>query len=276
MPVGSTTQRRGQRTRRLTGERPVEDVTPDSLLALHAAGYRAVAERLGPGLLLDVGCGEGFESARLGAPDRPVVGVDYDHDAARRAAGAGSRGGAALAVAQCDARRISLGTGTVRWACSSHLIEHFPDPEAHAAEVARVLDPAGTAFFVTPNAPADFENPFHIRLFGPGDLAELLGRSFGQVEVLGLDAVDRVKADLAARRERARRVLALDVLDLRHRMPRSWYIALYTRALPIAYRLIARGDTGGASGITADDFFVTDRVDDTTLVLLAVARQPGR
>ena len=276
MPVGSTTPRRAPGGRRLTGERPIEDVTPDSLLALHAAGYRAVTERLGPGLLLDVGCGEGFESARLGAPDRPVVGVDYDHGAALRAAGAGSGQGAALSVAQCDARRICLGTGTVRWACSSHLIEHFADPEAHAAEVARVLDPDGTAFFITPNAPADFENPFHIRLFGPDDLGALLRRSFADVEVLGLDAVDRVKADFAGRRERARKVLRLDVLDLRHRLPRSWYIALYTRALPVAYRLMARGGTGGASGITAGDFFVTERVDETTLVLFAVARRPRR
>ncbi len=31
---------------RLTGERPQQGVTPDSLLALHEAGYRAVLERL--------------------------------------------------------------------------------------------------------------------------------------------------------------------------------------------------------------------------------------
>lgn len=262
--------------RRLTGERPIEDVTPDSLLALHAAGYREVLARLGPGRLIDVGCGEGFESVRMGAPDRPVVGVDYDQGAAVRAAAAGRGGPVRMAVARCDARRLGLATGSFRWACSSHLIEHFADPEAHAAEVARVLDDEGTAFFVTPNAPADFENPFHIRLFRAGELAELLGRSFEDVTVLGLDAVDRVKEDFTRRRERARRVLALDVLDLRHRMPRSWYVGLYTRVLPVAYKLIARGDTGGASGITADDFFITDRIDDTTLVLFAVARRPRR
>ena len=33
--------------KRLTGERPMEGVTPDSLLALHAAGYRTIIERLG-------------------------------------------------------------------------------------------------------------------------------------------------------------------------------------------------------------------------------------
>ncbi len=262
--------------RTLTGERPVEDATPDGLLALHAAGYRAVAERLGPGRLLDVGCGEGFESAALAGPERPVVGVDYDPGAASRAARRPPVGGQRLVVACSDAERLCLAGDSFDWVCSSHLIEHFAEPGNHAAEVARVLKSSGTAFFVTPNEPADFENPFHIHLFRPDGLAELLGRHFGDVVVLGLDASQRVKADFAARRRRAQRILALDVLDLRHRLPRSWYIAAYTRVLPIAYRLMARGGTGGASGITADEFFVTDRIDETTLVLLAVARRPRR
>ena len=48
---------------KLTGERPIEGQTPDSLLALHAAGYREVIERLGSGRLLDLGCGLGDGSA---------------------------------------------------------------------------------------------------------------------------------------------------------------------------------------------------------------------
>ena len=59
-------------------------------------------------------------------------------------------------------------------------------------------------------------------------------------------------------------------------MPRSWYIGFYTRALPLAYRLIARGDSGGATGITAEDFFVTDDLDSTTMVLFATASRPRR
>src|SRR5271156_7132475 len=66
---------------RLTGERPQEGVTPDSLLALHEAGYRAVLDRIGHGRILDVGCGQGFESARFLSPDRQVFGVDYSSEA---------------------------------------------------------------------------------------------------------------------------------------------------------------------------------------------------
>ena len=50
---------------KLTGERPMEGATPDSLLALHDAGYREMVARLGPGIVLDVGCGVGDETARL-------------------------------------------------------------------------------------------------------------------------------------------------------------------------------------------------------------------
>jgi SAM-dependent methyltransferase len=257
---------------KLTGERPLESVTPDSILAVHAAGYRAVTERLGPGAMLDLGCGQGFESAGFLADDRTVLGVDYSVDAVRQArAQFGPRG---LRVACMDAGRLGLTSGTVDWVCSSHLIEHFVDPDQHVAESARVLGPEGTAFFLTPNAPADFENPFHVRLFEPADLAETLSRHFRDVWVGGLDATPKVKADLDRRRQRADRLLALDVFGLRHRIPRSWYVGAYARLLPLAYRLLAREDTGGSTGISADDFFVTEELDETTLVLFAVASRP--
>ncbi len=252
----------------------MQGVTPDSLLALHAAGYRTVIERLGTGIMLDVGCGQGFESARFLAEGRAVVGADYSAEA----------GGFALAhfgpdglrVAQTNALALGFATGSFDWACSSHLIEHFEEPRGHVAELARVLADDGTVFFLTPNAPADFENPFHVHLFEPPELRDLLGRHFHDVTVQGLDAVPHVKADFTARRVRAEKVLRLDVFDLRHRLPRRLYVGAYTRLLPIAYRLMARGDAGGSTGITADDFFVTDDLDPTTMVLFATASRPRR
>jgi SAM-dependent methyltransferase len=266
--------RRDRTATRLTGERPMEGVTPDSLLALHAAGYRTVIERLGGGAMLDVGCGQGFESARFLAPGRTVTGVDYSREAVDAAAGRWGREG--LLVAQMDAAALGFAEGSFQWACSSHLIEHFTRPEGHVRELARVLADDGTVFFLTPNAPADFENPFHVHLFEPPELEALLSRHFHDVTIQGLDPVPQVKADFAARRVRADKVLRLDVFDLRHKIPRSWYVGIYTRILPLAYKLIARGDAGGTTGITADDFFVTDQLDRTTMVLFATASRPRR
>jgi SAM-dependent methyltransferase len=259
---------------KLTGERPRQGATPDSLLALHEAGYRAVLERLGPGAVLDVGCGEGFESSRLMGEGRRVVGIDYSEEASRAATTRFGLEG--LLVACMDAVTLGLGDGTFDWACSSHVIEHFVEPELHVAEVARVLTTVGTAFFLTPNESADFENPFHVHLFGREELCSILGQHFEDVWVGGLDAVARVKEDLAARRAKAARLLALDVFDIRHKIPHRWFVAAYTRLLPMAYRLLARRDAGGTTGIVAGDFFVTDVIDDTTLVLFAVARRPRR
>jgi len=267
----ATADRKG---RQLTGERPQEGVTPDSLLALHASGYRTVIERLGAGSVLDVGCGQGFESARFLAEGRRVVGVDYSAEAVELAKE--HYGSAGLDVAQMNALALGFAGGSFDWACSSHLIEHFTEPDGHVAELARVLKDDGTVFFLTPNAPADFENPFHVHLFEPPELRTLLTKYFHDVTIQGLDAVPHVKADFTARRVKAEKVLRLDFLDLRHKIPRSWYIGFYTRALPVAYRLIARGDSGGSTGITAADFSVTDDLDTTTMVLFATASRPRR
>lgn len=259
---------------RLTGERPQQGVTPDSLLALHEAGYRAVLDRIGQGRILDVGCGQGFESARFLAPGREVVGVDYASEAAATATA--TYGPEGLRVAQMDALNLGFLQAGFDGACSSHLIEHFTDPEPHVAELARVLKDDGVGCVLTPNKPADFENPFHLHLFERDELRSMLERHFGDVWLGGVDAAPHVKADLATRRAKANKLLRLDVFDIRHRIPHAWYVWAYTRLLPVAYKLVAREDSGGATGITADDWFVTEDLDDTTLVLFAVVRSPVR
>ena len=252
----------------------MQGITPDSLLALHEAGYRIVRERIGSGRILDVGCGHGFESVRFLAPGRQVVGIDYSSEAV--AAALASYGSQGLRVAQMDALELGVRTGSFDGVCSSHLIEHFTDPEPHVAELARVVGDDGVVCILTPNKTADFENPFHLHLFDFDDLQAMLGRHFDDVRLQGLDTIAEVKAHFEARRKKAARLLKIDGLDLRHRMPHSWYVWLYTRLLPLAYKMLAREEVGGVTGITADDWFVTDDVDDSTPLLFAVARKPRR
>ena len=253
---------------KLTGERPIEGKTPPSLLALHDAGYREVRQRLGSGTVLDLGCGLGDATAGLGGPDRRLVGIDYH---APTAVAAHRRHG--FATIGADGAALPLRSRSVDAVCSSHLIEHFKTPANHVAEVSRVLGRQGTAFFITPNAPADFENPYHVSLFEPQALASLLGRFFDEVEVLGLDGDAVVKADFARRRRLANRVLRLDRWGLRHRLPRPAYVGLHAVARRTLYPLLAlRSDAGPA--ISADRFAISPTIDTETLVLFAVARRP--
>jgi SAM-dependent methyltransferase len=256
---------------KLTGERPLQGATPDSLLALHDAGYREVVARLGAGLVVDVGCGVGDATARLTGPSRVVVGVDYHAPTAITAARTHAAGAAWFAA--MDGARLAIRGRSADAVVSSHIIEHFVAPESHVAELARVLRTPGTAFVITPNGPADFENPFHVHLFEPLQLASLLRLFFEEVEVFGLEGDDVLKADFATRRARGERLLRLDVLRLRRRLPRRWYVWAYERALPLAYRALGRS-SGVGSGIDASHLSVTDVIRPDTPVLLALARRP--
>jgi SAM-dependent methyltransferase len=253
----------------------MEGATPDSLLALHDAGYREVIARLGDGVVVDVGCGVGDETVRLAGPGRTVVGLDYDAPTAVAADARLGRSddGGTLRFAAMDGARIGLRDGAADFVCSSHIIEHFVNPERHVAELARVLGDDGTAFVLTPNAPADFENPFHVYLFEPDQLRSLLGIFFEDVEVKGLEGDAELKADFAARRASGERLLKLDVFQLRRRLPRKVYVGAYTRVLPVVYKFLGN-NAGVGSGIDDSHFFMTDDIKRDTPVLFAIARKP--
>lgn len=252
----------------------MQGATPDSLLALHDAGYREVLARLGPGCVLDVGCGTGDETARLCGPDRLVVGVDYDAETAVEGGRRPPPEAGTLRFAAMDGSRIGVRDASVDYVVSSHIIEHFTAPERHVAELARVVRPDGTAFVVTPNAPADFENPFHVYLFEPEQLRSMLQLFFADVEVLGLDGSPELKADFAGRRARGERILRWDRLGLRRRIPRRTYVWTYERALPLVYRMIGAADSGIGSGIDEGHLALSPEIRSDTPVLFAVARAP--
>lgn len=258
-----------------TGERPDDTTMPASLQALHDAGYEQIAARLGSGTLLDVGCGVGSGSAVFLAPGRRVVGVDYSPETAAQAAR--RFGDAGLRTTCMDGTQLGVADGSVDFVSSLHLIEHFTQPELHVAELARVVADDGTCFVVTPNEPADFENPFHLTLFRPESLERLLRVYFDDVTIEGLDGSAAVKAEFDKRRRFARAVLRVDFMGLRHKLPRRHYVALHALARRLAYPVIHwRQRRDPAPPATAADFHISADIDDTTFVLFATAREPRR
>jgi len=207
---------------KLTGERVL---SPEGGLN-HVAAYSLADGFLPPGRLLDLGCGIGH-SYHLLAP-RETVGVDISGDALH---------GQDRETVEADMRDLPFDDAEFASVLSVQSLEHVPDPERVVAEVARVLEPNGTAMFVTPNRltfgrPDELIDPYHFREFDHAELAELCGVHFERVRVLGLFGSPRYMEIVLEERARLDRLLAMDPLRLRRVVPiraKQWFYGLMLR-----------------------------------------------
>ncbi|MCK1795794.1 class I SAM-dependent methyltransferase [Streptomyces sp. XM4193] len=115
---------------------------------------RILARALGrtePGVILDIGCGDGSAAATAAPILRPhrLVGVDWSQDALRRANRhlTAVRGG-------LDDPGLPFASGSADAVLFSEVIEHLVDPDAALDELRRVLRPGGHLLLSTPNLAA--------------------------------------------------------------------------------------------------------------------------
>ena len=228
----------------------------------HVAAYAAAAELLPPGRVLDLGCGVGHSFGLL-AP-RETVGVDLDADALA---------GQDRETVVADMRAVPVPSASFASVLSVQSIEHVPDPERVVAEARRVLEPGGTAVFVTPNRltfgpPDEIVDPYHHVEFDEGELRDLCLMAFERVDVRGLFGSERYLAIVARERERLDALLGRDPLRLRRLVPRRARQAAYDRLLRRAR------DSGGPeeAAIDVSDFQLRDGPLAEALDLVALCR----
>jgi SAM-dependent methyltransferase len=248
---------------RITGERVVSPAGGfNPAWQRHAAAYVLCDAELGPGRVLDLGCGVGHSFHALSP--RETVGVD---------AAAGALAGQDRETVVADMRALPFADGSFASVVCSHAVEHVPDPERVVAEAARVLEPGGVAVFVTPNRltfarPDEIIDPYHHVELDPRELRELCLTAFGEVEVRGLFASERYMELFREERVKLDRLLARDPLRLRRAVPlrmRQW---LYDALL----RRNRRFDDPRAAAIEIDDFELREDDLDAALDLYAICR----
>jgi len=236
-------------------------------IARHQAAYEVARRHLGDGRSVDVGCGSGYGVAMLAASSGRVLGIDrVPPDPRNRGAGSD--------FVVCDLRALPLQAARFELVVSFQVIEHFEDPGFYVDALAELCVPEGLVILTTPNLlTSDRVNPYHVHEYTAEELAAVLGRRFGRVEVQGIGASPRARAVFEERSRRIRRVMRLDPLGLRERLPRALVEWLFAK-----FALLVRspgGDTIAEDepAATWHDFPVGAATDDC-LDLLALCRSP--
>jgi SAM-dependent methyltransferase len=251
---------------KITGERVVSPAGGfNPAWQRHAAAYVLCEPFLGPGTVLDLGCGAGHSHHRL-AP-RETVGVDVD---------AQTLEGQERDTVVADMRELPFDDASFSSVIASHAVEHVPDPERVVTEAARVLEPEGVAAFVTPNRltfgrPDEIIDPYHYVEFDPDELRGLCEQTFDEVDVQGLFASDLYMELFRDERATLDRLLRMDPLRLRRLVPRRARQHLYDRLLR-HYR--PRHDPR-AQAIAIEDFELRRRPLEESLDLYAFCRSPS-
>ena len=232
----------------------------------HSFAYASCDPILGPGKVLDVGCGVGH-SFDLLAP-RETIGLDIDPEALA---------GQDRETVVADIRDIPFPDGSFESVISMHSIEHVPDPERVVAELSRVVESDGTAVVVTPNRltfgrPDEIIDPFHFIEFSPDEFRALCLRGFNDVELQGLFASQRYMVLFDEERKTLDKLLRFDPLNLRRFVPLRMKQWLYDFLL----RHFRRETDPRAEMIDQTDFELRDTGLDESLDLYAICRGPKR
>jgi len=215
--------------------------------------------------VLDLGCGSGYGTASLARSHPRVVGLDRIRPDRASRAGAGQFVRARLEGIPFARRSFGL-------IVSFQMIEHLEDPTIYLGAIASLLGPDGVALITTPNClTSDHVNPFHVHEYQADELAACLRRRFRSVELHGIGASEPVRRYLELRSQRIRRIMRLDPLRMRDRVPRPVVEWLFAR-----FALLVRRQTQASDGTpdaTWRDFPVGP-ADARCLDLLAFCRDP--
>jgi len=252
-----------------TGERLHEG---DSLFALDLARHRAAYEYAladleagGAARVLDLGCGTGYGTARLAEGRATVVGID------RVPPDPESRGSGGL-FARADLYGLPLRERSFDRVVSFQVIEHLEDPTHYLRAIAAFLRDEGLAILTTPNLPmSDGVNPYHVHEYRADELEARLREHFDEVQVLGVGMSDPVREAMRARSRRIQRIMRLDPLRIRDRLPRAWIERLFA-AFALLVRQRAQA-TEGTPDVGWRDFPI-EPVRDDSIDLLALCRRP--
>lgn len=172
---------------RLTGERTLPGISHENYwFRRHEVVYQWVSSQLAAlpaARVLDAGCGEGYGAEMLRPQAKTLAALDYDPITVAHV----RRHYPGIAAVRGNLVQLPYASKVFDAVVSLQTIEHLWDQDAFVSECARVVRRDGRVLLATPNR-LTFPpgNICHTTEFAAAELGDLLGSSFGAVELLGL------------------------------------------------------------------------------------------
>lgn len=135
-------------------------------------------EHVPPGLVVDIGCSDGYFALELASDSRRVIGIDMLERRVERANMTAQEERRNAQFVLGLAEEIPYDNDHFDTAILSHMLEHVYDPEAVLREAVRVTKPRGTLIAIVP--PDIGRDPTHIRCILSRDLRSMLSE-YGNV-----------------------------------------------------------------------------------------------
>lgn len=257
-----------------SGERIDPTFTPRGLVEQHVAAYRFFEPFVDGKKILEIGFGEGYGTAFLARSADQITAIDYSLGAvshARESYGHLDN----VEFVHMNAETLKFPIASFDVILSSQVIEHLKDQEGFLRSLRGLLRQGGTAIVVTPNRLTSLDNPFHTHEFEAQEFEELLRTIFEEVELQGIFGSPSLVSAMTERRKWARRLVTLDFLNLRKRLPKSIVVPVYGMSARFLYRIHKRTGSGAEDTIGPQDFLLGADVLDECLDLFAICRVVG-
>ena len=239
-----------------TAERTNEKSTSDNpIYQRHLFAYEN-ALPLVSGNVLEVGCGEGYGSKLLAPHAAKYTAID-------KFVANNQENFKGIEFVQVNLPYIkAFADNTFDLVVSFQVIEHIEDDHTFLKEINRVLKPGGKLIMTTPNIKMSLtRNPYHIREYTYGGLAELSRKYFKSANTLGIYGDDIAMKYFEQNKKSVERITRFDIFKLQYRLPRQILRVPYDILNRVNRLRLNKENTGLVADITTKNFFLKEAND---------------
>jgi len=222
---------------------------------------------------LDIGCGEGYGASTFATGVKYLTAIDVDQRTIFSAAEKYAAPNLEFKV--YDGYKLPFADNSFDVVTAFHVIEHVKDDLNFIDEAKRVLRSGGKLILATPNREMRLIgnmapwNIHHFREYNDFDLKMILTCPFGTPEIFGLSACPQVIAIEKARIRQALKLVSLDRLELRRRLPR-WFVAAGVKLLHTVKGVLKKPQPYKVEKSDQAIYFMEDYSGENSLDVVAV------